>query len=73
MESKFKETSEMILKQKDHKDGLIRRTVIELCANLAAHDSETFVLNYLSISMSYLLSQLKKERERSVGNCLNFC
>ena len=71
MESKFKETHEMIFRYKDHKDALIRKTVIQLCSTLAVFDPDQFVSMYLKVSMNYLIGQLKKDRDRSAckSNC----
>ncbi|KAJ3227345.1 phosphatidylinositol kinase- protein kinase tor1 [Clydaea vesicula] len=62
---RYSEISELILRHKDHKDGLVRRTVISLIPTLAAFDIDSFVQNHLSSSMSHLLNQLKKDRDRS--------
>ncbi|KAI8836345.1 armadillo-type protein [Chytridium lagenaria] len=63
----YKDVSEMIMRFKDHKDSLVRGTVIALCSSLAVFDPDTFVGLYLSGSMSYLLAQLKKEKDRSAA------
>ncbi|KAJ3083694.1 phosphatidylinositol kinase- protein kinase tor1, partial [Quaeritorhiza haematococci] len=65
MDSRYKEITETILKFKDHRDALVRRTVIALIPTLAAFDPETFVSTYLGVCMGHLLGQLKKDRDRS--------
>ncbi|KAJ3318282.1 phosphatidylinositol kinase- protein kinase tor1, partial [Blyttiomyces sp. JEL0837] len=67
MDSKYKETAETILKYREHKDSLVRRTVILLCPTLATFDPDSFVTMYLNACMSYLLSQLRKDRDRSAA------
>ncbi|KAJ3103710.1 phosphatidylinositol kinase- protein kinase tor1 [Phlyctochytrium bullatum] len=67
MEAKYNDVSDMIMKFKEHKDSLVRGTVISLCSSLAVFNPNVFVQNHLSISMNYLLGQLKKEKDRSVA------
>lgn len=66
MQSRYGEVCDTILRYKDSKDQLIRRTVILIVPDLAKYDPSQFTERYLVDSMSYLLSQLKKERERSL-------
>ncbi|KAJ3215347.1 phosphatidylinositol kinase- protein kinase tor1 [Dinochytrium kinnereticum] len=67
MDSKYKDVSETIMRFKDHKDALVRGTVISLCSSLAEFDPETFVNLYLGSTMNYLLTQVKKEKDRSAA------
>ncbi|KAI9091315.1 armadillo-type protein [Phlyctochytrium arcticum] len=62
---KFKGLCESVLKYKDHRDALVRRTVIMMIPDLAQFDPVDFVGTYLNGCMVYLLSQLKKDRDRS--------
>ncbi|KAJ3106200.1 phosphatidylinositol kinase- protein kinase tor1 [Phlyctochytrium planicorne] len=71
MESKYREVSETIMRFKDHKDPLVRGTVISLCSSLAVFDPDTFVSLYLGSSMNHLLAQLKKDKDRSAERFLD--
>lgn len=72
MESNYKIIADLVLKYKDHRESLIRRTVILLIPVLASFDPEVFVSDYLSQCMNYLLSTLKKDRDRSAGSSIHF-
>jgi serine/threonine-protein kinase mTOR len=65
MDGRFGEVCEIVLRYKEHREGLVRRTVIALIPELAQFDPDAFVSAHLSTCMTYLLSQLKKEKERS--------
>ncbi|TPX35002.1 hypothetical protein SmJEL517_g02512 [Synchytrium microbalum] len=65
MDGRYREICDLILKYKDHRDVLIRKTVILSIPALATFETETFVTNYLNPSMNHLLGQLKKEKDRS--------
>ena len=65
MDGRYKEICELILKYKDHRDVLIRKTVIQIIPALATFETDTFVSNYLNSAMNHLLGQLKKEKDRS--------
>lgn len=56
---------EVIIKHKDHRDSLVRRSVISLMPLVASFNPELFAAQYLSTGMVYLLGQLKKDKERS--------
>src|SRR6185369_13040952 len=71
MRNYYKNVCETVLKFKDYRDGLMRKTVISLIPVLAEFDDKEFVANYVHKSMLYLLSQLKKDRDRSI--CWCFC
>ncbi|KAI9000239.1 armadillo-type protein [Gaertneriomyces semiglobifer] len=64
---KYRTLCESVLKYKDHRDGLVRRTVILMIPVLAQFDPADFVTAYLNGCMAYLLSQLKKDRDRSAA------
>ncbi|ORX52573.1 phosphatidylinositol kinase Tor2 [Piromyces finnis] len=88
MDQYYKEIADIVLKNRDNKDSLIRRTVILLMSDLADFNARAcksgsqsnnedntqankllnsiFVKNYLDDCMIYLLSQLKKDRDRSI-------
>lgn len=67
MEGRFGEVCEIVLRYKEHREGLVRRTVIAMIPDLAQFDPEVFVQAHLSSCMLYLLAQLKKEKERSIS------
>lgn len=64
MDLKYIEVSDLILKHKDHKEGLVRRTVISLIPSLASFDLPSFLSLHLNSCMSHLLSQVKKDRDK---------
>ena len=45
----------------------VRKTVISLMPVLATFDLDTFVSMHLNLIMSHLLTQLKKDKDRSYG------
>ncbi|TPX38402.1 hypothetical protein SeMB42_g06762 [Synchytrium endobioticum] len=65
LDGRYKEICELILKFKDHRDVLIRKTVIQSIPALAAFETDTFVSNYLNPCMNHLLGQLRREKDRS--------
>ena len=66
MQSRYSETCELVLRYKDSKDVLVRRTVLSILPDLAKYNRVEFTKKYLSDSMSHLISQFKKERERAL-------
>lgn len=67
MNDRYRDVCELVLKYKDHKDLLIRKSVVTLIPILAAYNPDDFVGSYLHRCMMHLQSQLKKERDRSVS------
>ncbi|ORY05502.1 FAT-domain-containing protein [Neocallimastix californiae] len=67
MNGYYEDITDIVIKNRDSKDNLIRRTVISLMSDLASFDPQTFVDNYLKNCMDYLLNQLKKDRDRSIA------
>jgi serine/threonine-protein kinase mTOR len=67
MHERYNEVCEVVLRHRDHKDGLIRRTVVSLIPSLAGYNPEEFVATYLHKCMGHLLGQLKKEKDRSAS------
>lgn len=65
MQPRYSEVCESILRYKDYKEGLIKRTVLSIIPELAKYNPVDFTKKYLSDSMVYLISQFKKERERA--------
>lgn len=66
MHERYKSVCETVLRYKDHRDGLIRRTVISLIPVLAEFDDKEFVATNVHKCMPHLLAQLKKDRDRSI-------
>lgn len=60
MKPHFQDVADVVLQFKEHKDVLIKRTVILLIPILASYDTQTFSEKHLHRSMAHLLSQLKK-------------
>jgi FKBP12-rapamycin complex-associated protein len=65
MHERYRGTCELVLRYKEHRDLLIRRMVVSLIPTLASYNPSDFTGSYLAKSMSYLLAQLKKERDRT--------
>ncbi|KAL7753608.1 phosphatidylinositol kinase- protein kinase tor1 [Sorochytrium milnesiophthora] len=66
MDAKFKEICETLLKYKDHKEGVIRRTVVAIIPNTASYHPAGFEV-YLSRFLNHLIGQLRKERDSSAA------
>ena len=67
MQPRYDGICDTVIKYKDHRDPLVRRTVMALIPLLATFDRASFTKTFLDPSMVYLLSQLKKDKERSAG------
>ncbi|EWC44191.1 phosphatidylinositol 3-kinase tor2 [Drechslerella stenobrocha 248] len=67
MHDRYRDVCELVLKYKDHRDILIRKSVVTLIPILAAYNPDEFVSSYLHRCMMHLQSQLKKERDRNVA------
>jgi FKBP12-rapamycin complex-associated protein len=61
MLSRFKEVCDTVMEYKDHKDALVRETVIALLPKLASFEPEAFVRGYLTTSLAYIIATLKKK------------
>lgn len=69
MKLHFVDAAEAILSFREHKDALIRRTVIHLIPTMASYDTQSFTESVLHKAMSHLLAQLKKpERDLCTRN-----
>lgn len=67
MHEKYPDVCDVVLKHKDHRDALIRKTVVLIIPNLANYNPPVFVASYLQKCMIHLLAQLKKEKDRKEG------
>ncbi|KZS94646.1 atypical/PIKK/FRAP protein kinase [Sistotremastrum niveocremeum HHB9708] len=65
MRDQFYDTSNNILRFKQHKDPLVRQTVVGLIPTLAMYDTQSFTEHFLHQAMGHLLSQLDKPNERA--------
>ncbi|KAK9371519.1 uncharacterized protein V1513DRAFT_434579 [Lipomyces chichibuensis] len=65
MQKYYNDVCETVLKYKDHRDNLVRRTVLVMMLNLASYNSNDFASKYMQKCMLHLLGQLKKDRERN--------
>lgn len=61
----FADVYNLVVRQKDNKDSLIRRTVINLLPMLARFNPEQFCERYLTDSINHLIMILRKGSERS--------
>lgn len=66
MQPRYTDTCDTVLRYKDSKEPMVRRTVICILPDLAKYNPIEFTKRYLVDSMSHLIGQLKKERERSL-------
>ncbi|KAG0243175.1 armadillo-type protein [Mortierella sp. GBAus27b] len=66
--ARFKDTCETVLRFKDHRESLIKKTVINLLPVLAAYDPPDFIDFYLDQSMTHLLGQVQYDKERKGTN-----
>ncbi|KAK9433284.1 armadillo-type protein, partial [Lipomyces doorenjongii] len=65
MQKYYDDVCETVLKYKDHRDNLVRRTVLVMMPNLASYNPNDFASKYMHKCMLHLLGQLKKDRERN--------
>ncbi|GMM52375.1 phosphatidylinositol kinase-related protein kinase [Starmerella bacillaris] len=56
---RYKEALKIVLTYKDHKDALIRRTVVDVLPSFAQFSPQLFASNYLKDTMVYLQQQLQ--------------
>ncbi|KAG0343766.1 phosphatidylinositol kinase- protein kinase tor1 [Podila humilis] len=64
MESRFVEVCNTVLKFKDFRDGLVRRTVINMIPELAKYSPDEFIHHYLDRAMVHLLGLVQIDRDR---------
>ncbi|GAM16986.1 hypothetical protein SAMD00019534_001610 [Acytostelium subglobosum LB1] len=65
MNNKFKDVCDTILRYKDHRDKLVKKTVITLLPRLAIFSPKDFAHHHLNTCMAHLLAALKNQNERS--------
>ncbi|KAK9480797.1 armadillo-type protein [Lipomyces japonicus] len=62
----YADVCDTVLRFKDHRDALVRRTVLAMMPTLANYNPSDFTEKYLHKCMLHLLGQLKKDRERNL-------
>ncbi|KAK9379012.1 armadillo-type protein [Kockiozyma suomiensis] len=65
MHKNYANVCDTVLKYKDHRDSLVRRTVLAMMPTLASYNPTAFADKYMHPCMLHLLGQLKKDRERN--------
>lgn len=65
MNDNYRNTCEIILRLKDHRDPKIRTQVVLTIPILASYAPQDFTNNYLHRFMIYLQAQLKRDKERN--------
>lgn len=65
MQDHYKEACDIVYKYKDHRDPIIRKTVVYLIPNLASYSPSEFGQTQLRQFMLFLTNMLKKEKERN--------
>jgi FKBP12-rapamycin complex-associated protein len=76
MHGHYQEACEIVFRHKDHRDPVIRRTVVLLIPELANYSPTDFAQTYLHQFMIFLSNMLKKDKERNdaflaIGNIAN--
>lgn len=59
MLARFKEVCETVLQYKDHRERLVRETVVVLLPQLAAFEPEAFVRGYLNSCLGHIITTLQ--------------
>ncbi|KAI1846264.1 hypothetical protein JX266_007789 [Neoarthrinium moseri] len=76
MQDQYQDACEIVFRHKDHKDPIIRKTVVLLIPDLANYAPSDFAHSHLHKFMLYLSGMLKKDKERNdaflaIGNIAN--
>ncbi|EFA77745.1 protein kinase [Heterostelium album PN500] len=67
MYNRFKDVCDTILRYKEHRDKLVKKTVITLLPRLAIFCPKDFVHHHLNTCMAHLLGALRNQNERSTA------
>uniref|UniRef100_UPI00358FB62C serine/threonine-protein kinase mTOR-like n=1 Tax=Myxine glutinosa TaxID=7769 RepID=UPI00358FB62C len=67
MESKFDQVCQLVMKYRSSKNPLIQVALLNLLPRLAAFQPQNFTQHYLGEAMAYVLSCLRRERERPLA------
>ena len=63
MASRFNDTCEMVLRYREHKEKLVRRTVIVLLPRLAHYHPEAFLRSFAEVTLIHLLNSLRDPKQ----------
>jgi len=63
---KLEKINKTVMRYCDHRDALVRKTVIGLLPVIASIDCDAFRANFAADALAYLISSLKKGNERAV-------
>lgn len=63
----FKDICTQVIAQKDNRDPIVRKAVMLVLPTLAAFNANEFYTRHLGEMISYLLSQLKKDKDRATA------
>ncbi len=72
MEQRFKQVCVTVMKFKDNRDKLIKRTVIQMLAILASFSPQQFIMCQLAEVMTWLLSLFTREKKGKVEKSAAF-
>lgn len=67
MTDNYQKVCDSTLDRMNHRDHLIRKTVVSMIPTLAAFDPDTFAHEYLNRCMQHLLGLLRKDRDKRDG------
>ncbi|KAH6595655.1 hypothetical protein BASA61_003754 [Batrachochytrium salamandrivorans] len=67
VEGRYTEVCEIVLRYREHRETLIRQTIIQIIPDLALFDPVQFANNYLGVYVGYLLMQIKRDKEHSMA------
>lgn len=73
MQPYYTDACDTVLRYRDHKDILIRRSVISILPDLSKYNPKEYTKQYLVDSMAFLIGLLKRDKEKglvfySIGN-----
>lgn len=76
MQEHYQESCDIVFRHKDHRDPVVRNTVVLLIPDLASYSPADFAQSWLHKFMVYLSGMLKKDKERNdaflaIGNIAN--
>ncbi|KAJ2896944.1 phosphatidylinositol 3-kinase-like protein [Zalerion maritima] len=76
MHAHYQEACDIVFRFKDHRDPVIKKTIVQLIPDLANYAPAEFARTYLHKFMVYLSGMLKKDKERNdaflaIGNIAN--
>ena len=63
LKERFNGLGQTVLVYKEHRDKIVKRSVIEVLPRLAKFSPEKFIFNYFEPTMQYLLNLIRKDVE----------